>query len=138
MVARIVEEYVSLEGRASRKTWWLAILTALLVVALLASGFYSLLKIATESTASLVFWFLDVGFDFFALLVAPFFVVLLYWCPIALTVRRLHDCDMSGWVVFAGAIPLFGPIYLLIVCGFQKGNPSDNRYGPPPAAAENR
>ncbi len=57
---------------------------------------------------------------------------------IALTVRRLHDCDMTGWyypvamlcslIPIAGllAVPTFGVIMM------RPGTKGDNRYGPSP------
>lgn len=33
---------------------------------------------------------------------------------LALTVRRLHDVNMSGWMVLLGLIPFFGGIVLLV------------------------
>jgi uncharacterized membrane protein YhaH (DUF805 family) len=50
---------------------------------------------------------------------------------IAVTVRRLHDTDRSGWWWWIQIVPLIGVI-LLIVFAAERGTPGDNRYGPPP------
>ena len=50
---------------------------------------------------------------------------------LAVSVRRLHDIDKSGWWILIGLIPLIGAI-LLIVWYATAGNRSDNQYGPPP------
>jgi uncharacterized membrane protein YhaH (DUF805 family) len=50
---------------------------------------------------------------------------------LAVTVRRLHDLDRTGWWIFLGLIPLVGAIILLIwFC--SKGTDGPNRFGPDP------
>ena len=49
---------------------------------------------------------------------------------IAVSVRRLHDTDRSGWWLLIGLIPLIGPI-LLIVWMAGEGTAGANRFGPP-------
>jgi uncharacterized membrane protein YhaH (DUF805 family) len=44
----------------------------------------------------------------------------------AVTTRRLHDTDRSGWLQLLGIIPLIGWILLIIWCA-EPGKP--NRYG---------
>ena len=46
-------------------------------------------------------------------------------------IKRFHDRDKSGWWVLIGLIPIIGPIWLLVECGFLKGTPGPNRFGPP-------
>jgi len=47
---------------------------------------------------------------------------------IAVTVRRLHDTDRSGWWYFLSLIPLVGIIILIVwFCG--RGTPGRNRFG---------
>ena len=50
---------------------------------------------------------------------------------LAVTVRRLHDTDKSGWWFFIILIPLIGFIVLLVFM-FQSGTSGDNKYGPNP------
>lgn len=70
--------------------------------------------------------------------------ILVFWTlisivpAIAVTVRRLHDRDMSGWWMVGfpllSMIPFLGWIaniaYFVILC--MDGTPGDNRYGPDP------
>jgi uncharacterized membrane protein YhaH (DUF805 family) len=50
---------------------------------------------------------------------------------LAVSVRRLHDTNHSGWWVLFGVIPLIGPVYMLILhC--TDSDPGDNQYGPNP------
>ena len=54
---------------------------------------------------------------------------------IAVSVRRLHDRDKSGWWLLIGFIPLIGGI-LLLVWMVMEGDRGDNRFGPDPKAGE--
>ena len=50
---------------------------------------------------------------------------------IAVSARRLHDTDHSGWWYWIGLIPLIGSIVLLVfLCSDSK--PGENRFGPNP------
>ena len=49
---------------------------------------------------------------------------------LAVTIRRLHDIDRSGWWLLINFIP-FGGIVLLIFY-FMDSTPGDNEYGPNP------
>lgn len=54
---------------------------------------------------------------------------------IAVSVRRLHDTNRSGWWLLIGLVPFIGAIVLLIFM-LQDGQPGDNRYGPNPKDSE--
>lgn len=69
-----------------------------------------------------------------------FFYLFITFLPsLAVTVRRLHDMDYSGWwiliIFFSLTIP---PIFLLclILLFFQKGTKGDNYFGEDPMSAE--
>ena len=50
---------------------------------------------------------------------------------LAVTVRRLHDTDRSGWMILISLIPIVGAIVLLVfLCSDSK--PGDNRFGANP------
>ena len=53
------------------------------------------------------------------------------WC--AIMVKRCHDLGHPGSLIFMVLIPILGYIFLLW-CGFAKGQPYDNNYGPIPRA----
>lgn len=54
---------------------------------------------------------------------------------LAVSVRRLHDTNRSGWWYLLVLIPIIGGLILLIFfC--TDGTPGDNRYGPSPKAME--
>lgn len=52
---------------------------------------------------------------------------------IAVSVRRLHDIDRSGWWMLVALVPIVG-ILLLLFWAAQDGNPSTNQYGESPKA----
>jgi uncharacterized membrane protein YhaH (DUF805 family) len=56
---------------------------------------------------------------------------------LAVTVRRLHDIDRTGWWIFINLIPLIGTIVLLVFA-VTDGTPGSNRYGPNPKEATAR
>jgi len=61
---------------------------------------------------------------------------------IAVTVRRLHDRDMSGWwylgVAVLGQVPYLGALiqlgFLVLMC--LPGTPGPNRFGPDPKGTD--
>jgi len=58
--------------------------------------------------------------------------VAVLWARIALIVKRWHDRDKSGWMYLVLLIPLIGPLWTIIECGFVDGTQGTNRYGPSP------
>ena len=50
---------------------------------------------------------------------------------LAVSVRRLHDLDRTGWWLLLAFIPLIGSI-ILIVWFCTRGTPGPNRFGPDP------
>ena len=56
---------------------------------------------------------------------------------LAVTVRRLHDIDRSGWWILIALVPLIGTIVLLVFA-LLEGTPGANRYGPNPKEATAR
>ena len=46
----------------------------------------------------------------------------------AVTVRRLHDSNRSGWWLLIGLVPILGWIVLLVFY-LSRGTPAPNRFG---------
>jgi uncharacterized membrane protein YhaH (DUF805 family) len=100
--------YVNFSGRASRSEFWYWVLFSLIAAfaAAILDGI--------------------IGFTLFY----PIVSLGLFLPGLAVTVRRLHDVDKSGWwflIVFTG----IGAI-VLIVWYCTKGTPGPNRFGPDP------
>lgn len=106
------------------------------------SGFHRWLDFSSRSSRS-EYWYFYL-FIFLAAFVAVIFdtflsagilyalVMLVTLIPsIAVSVRRLHDVDKSGWWLLLYLIPVIGVIVLLIwFC--SKGTTGPNRFGPDP------
>ena len=61
--------------------------------------------------------------------------LLAIWPGLAIQIKRWHDRGKSGWWVLIGFIPLIGFWWVLIECGFLKGDDGPNEYGPDPLGA---
>ncbi len=110
-----------LEGRIGRQTWWGIRFFSFLI--LLTIGF----PIATLIPGK------EIKQPFFAAVVGiwTFVGAIAWWIDLATTVKRWHDRDHSGWMYLIPLIPIIGPLWTLIECGFFPGTPGRNRYGPP-------
>jgi uncharacterized membrane protein YhaH (DUF805 family) len=53
---------------------------------------------------------------------------------IAVSIRRLHDTNRSGWWLLISLVPVIGTIVLLVFM-VQDSQPDTNQYGPNPRAA---
>jgi uncharacterized membrane protein YhaH (DUF805 family) len=116
---KVLKNYVGFSGRARRKEYWMFTLFSLIVAVVLAiidgmGGFMT-----------------DSGMGLLGLLYS--LAVLLP--SIAVSVRRLHDIDKSGWWLLLILVPLIGAIVLLVFA-VMEGTRGDNRFGPDPKADE--
>jgi uncharacterized membrane protein YhaH (DUF805 family) len=106
--------YVYFRGRASRSEFWWFQLFLLLggVVAVLLDLFANTNLLGGSPLATL-FWLATIIPD------------------LAVTARRLHDTDSSGWWILLGLIPFIG-IIVLIVWWCRIGTRGYNRFGADP------
>jgi uncharacterized membrane protein YhaH (DUF805 family) len=58
--------------------------------------------------------------------------LVLLWPLLAIEAKRWHDRDKSAWWLLINLIPIIGPIWALVECGFLRGTTGLNRYGPDP------
>ena len=64
--------------------------------------------------------------------ILPLLFGLAFFLPaLAVTVRRLHDTNRSGWWILIVLIPLIGTIWYIVLCCFDS-TPGENRFGPNP------
>ena len=64
------------------------------------------------------------------ILIIFFLIIFIYIISVSsLTIRRLHDCGLSGWWYILNFI--FSPFIFLILC-LIKGDKNKNKYGSPP------
>ena len=57
--------------------------------------------------------------------------LLALWIYVAVGVKRWHDRDKSGAWTFLQIVP-FGPLWVLVECGFLPGTDGPNQYGGDP------
>jgi uncharacterized membrane protein YhaH (DUF805 family) len=124
----------STRGRISRSTFWtwtlvltaaFAVLMAVLLVPIL------MMESAAEARGEK----LIVGTPHI-IAFAVFFIgyIPLFWASVAIQVKRWHDRGKGGAWFFINFIPYIGGLWALIECGFLRGNPHGNEYGPDPLA----
>ena len=57
------------------------------------------------------------------------------WSNCAVNARRWHDRDKSGWWSLIAFIPIIGPLWMFIECGFLPGTRGSNRFGDAPGSS---
>src|SRR6266498_4965432 len=105
------DKYVTFEGRSARPAYWWWFLFA--VLAGIGANILDRAVLDTMFISALV----GLG---------------LFLPGLAVSVRRLHDTDHSGWWVLIGLIPIIGFIVLLVFY-VRQSDAGENRFGPAPA-----
>ena len=117
----VLRKYAVFSGRARRKEYW----------------YFALGYLVLYVACALIDWVLgpiwsligeDIGL--FGLLLA----IGLFLPSLAVTVRRLHDTDRSGWWILIFFIPIVGVIVAVVFLA-SKGTEGENRFGPDPKAS---
>ncbi|PAF42464.1 DUF805 domain-containing protein [Helicobacter sp. 11S02596-1] len=115
---RVLKQYAVFSGRARRKEFWIFFLFYAVVAAVLQ------ILAKTITPLSMIFSLISLAWTLGTLL--PLLGVM---------IRRLHDTQRSGWWILIGAIPIIGPIVLLVFTA-QKGTSGSNAYGDDPLAGD--
>jgi len=120
----VLKKYAVFEGRARRKEYWFFQLFQIIVTMVLAIIGALLISVNSglEHAGS--------GLVFVDVLIVLYGLATLL-PGLAVLVRRLHDTNRSGWMIFLGLIPLVGGI-ILLVFAVEDGTPGPNQYGPDP------
>ncbi|MCZ7417958.1 MULTISPECIES: DUF805 domain-containing protein [unclassified Micromonospora] len=114
-VRSVLSQYATFQGRARRSEyWWFSLF--LLLVGIAARVVDSALGVDFEASGGPVSLVVNLA------LLLP---------SLAVSVRRLHDLDRSGWWLLLALIPIVGWIVLLVFA-VQNGTPGPNRFGPSP------
>lgn len=113
-----LKKWTTWRGRASRSEyWWFTLFTILVNIALQAGA------AAAEASG-----------EIFMLVVGLAMIVFGVWfgvAGIAVTIRRLHDTNRSGWHFWWVLLPYVGAI-ILFIFEVQGSTPGPNRFGPQP------
>ena len=108
--------YLGLRGRIPRRTYWLHGVLSLLLLGVVVNGLLEIARFDGDTAgkfANLVF----------------------LWPLIAVSVKRQHDFNFSGWWALIHFVPAVGSLLLLAVDGAMPGTPGPNRFGPDPREA---
>ncbi|WP_137844609.1 DUF805 domain-containing protein [Microbacterium sp. 2FI] len=125
-IGRFFRKYGTFSGRASRSEyWWWQLATTLVYIALAVLAL--VIGFATgELNADGDVFYLSAAFSIGIALIAVWALVTLV-PQVAVAVRRLHDANLSGWLVLLRLVPSVGDIILLVLT-VQPSNPDGARY----------
>ena len=99
----------SIKGRLRRRYFWIGKIVILTVLIIL----FTILSFLREDILAI-----------FGLIALVFYAIFSF----SLSIRRLHDLDISGWWFALQLIPIVGEIQFLILL-FSKGTVGNNRFG---------
>jgi uncharacterized membrane protein YhaH (DUF805 family) len=105
----VLKQYAVFQGRARRKEYWM----------------FTLFNIIAYIACSIVDGVLGM------MLFTPIYALAVLLPSLAVTIRRLHDTDRSGWWILIALVPAIGGIILLIFTCLE-GTAGDNRFGANP------
>lgn len=119
--ASLIRNLFSFKGRIRRSDYWIGMI---------------LIFIGMVAVASLLagLWRVDLAdrYDLRASAIQAGVVLLFMWPNLAVSVKRLHDRDQSGWWILLSFLPVIGNVWTLVNLGILRGTPGDNRYGEEP------
>lgn len=113
-----LKKYAVFNGRARRKEYWYFVL------------FYFIFAYAFVITALAIGTVVSGAGEGVRILVGLYGLAM-FVPSLAVSVRRLHDIDRSGWWLLLQLIPLVGSIVLLVWAA-QDSSSGENRFGPNP------
>lgn len=105
-------KYVDFKGRAPRSEFWWWVLFVIIVSVVLSIIDASVFGSGPE----------DIG------ILSSLWSLATFLPGLAVSVRRLHDTDRSGWWILIGLIPIIGWL-VLIYFYVQQGTEGQNRFG---------
>ena len=112
----------SVNGRIDRSVFWLKFVVPALAIQIVLATVDNIIGTVSD----------DAGIG----LLSGLFSLALIWPGIAVSVKRLHDRNRSGWFYLLILIPIAGPIWYLIDVGCLGGTAGANRFGPDPLGRE--
>jgi uncharacterized membrane protein YhaH (DUF805 family) len=120
---KVLKQYADFNGRARRTEFWMFVLINTLIS--IALGIVD----AAMGTATV--YGDGAMYSFSPGILGGLYGLAVLIPSLAVTVRRLHDTDRSGWWILIGLIPLVGSIVLLVFTCLE-GTRGPNAYGMDP------
>lgn len=112
-------KYAQFSGRARRREYWMYFLIGMLV---------SIALVIVDAITGTLSVEAGIG------LLSGVYSLAVLLPSLAVTVRRLHDTDRSGWWILIAIVPFLGAIVLIVFLCLDS-NAGDNRFGSSPKAA---
>jgi len=110
-----LKKYAVFSGRAQRVEYWYFALPNMIIGSVLG-----IIRGVTGSDVGIIIGILSIIYSLAVLIPG-----------IAVTVRRLHDTNRSGWWLLIILLPIIGTIVLLVFM-VSDSQPGQNQYGPNP------
>ncbi len=104
----------SVEGRISRKPYWIFMVIVTLGAVLLSFFEGATINIKKVNDAQIIY------------------LIFMSWPSVAVQAKRWHDRNKSALWVLLFFVPIVGPIWSLVESGFLPGTPGPNEFGPDP------
>jgi uncharacterized membrane protein YhaH (DUF805 family) len=108
----VLKKYTLFTGRSRRSEYWYFLLFNLIIALVLSFADSAVRKL--------------LGFGLFY----PIYALAVLVPSIAVSIRRLHDTDRSGWWLLLAFVPLVGLVLIWFMA--EEGNAGTNRYGQDP------
>ena len=119
----------SFHGRVNRAKFWLVALGIFVIEIIIFAVLGGTTAMSTDPQQAMANIGPVAGIVLFV------FGVVALWISIAVAIKRYHDRNKSAWWVLIVFVPIIGGLWYLIECGFLRGTPGPNDYGPDPLAA---
>ncbi|MDR2476090.1 MAG: DUF805 domain-containing protein [Bacteroidales bacterium] len=123
---KVLRHYADFRGRARRKEYWMFVLFNFIF--LIAWTFVAAFAFALAGSMK------DNDVTYIANIISLSYILVMFLPSIAVSVRRLHDLNKSGWWLLIGLIPIAG-IWLFVLM-VTEGDSRHNRYGANPKTSE--
>jgi len=125
----MVDLLFGFQGRANRAKWWLVALAIFVVEMIVVAAIFGGAALSGDPQQMAA----AMGGPIAGIVIFVM-VVLATWIHLAIAVKRYHDRNKSGWWVLIIFVPVIGGLWYFIECGFLRGTPGPNAYGPDPLA----
>ena len=105
------------DGRINRSAFWIKGVLPIIALSILAAIAVVVLSVVHAALGIVAY---------------VLFIPLSIWIYYAVVAKRFHDRGKSGWWGLVNFIPLIGPLWIIVECGFMEGTDGDNAFGPKP------